>query len=135
MFYPYFGLWMGKAAIFARLFMLFLVALMLILQLYHATHFHRSILAGAIALFVLNLCWQIRVAFIPILPSAHFGVPFLNPGQFSLATSLLLLFAAITPRERPEAAASSFTIPPLCASTPYDAVQREVLQAALPSSF
>lgn len=98
--FNYFGLWMGKVAIFALLFMLFLLALMLILQLHHATRFHRSILAGAVALFVLNLCWQIPGAFIPILPNAHFGLPFLNPGQFSLATSLLLLFAAITTSER-----------------------------------
>ena len=98
--FNYLGLWMGKVAIFALLLMLFLLALMLILQLYHATRLHRSILAGAVALFVLNLCWQIPGAFIPILPNAHFGLPFLNPGQFSLATSLLLLFAAITTSER-----------------------------------
>lgn len=98
--FNYFGLWMGKAAICALLFMLLLLALMLILQLYHATRFHRSILAGSVALFLLNLCWQIPGAFIPILPNAHFGLPFLNPGQFSLATALLLLFAAISSSEK-----------------------------------
>ena len=95
--FAYFSLWLGKAALFAAIGILIALAVVFFRYASQAQHpLQHTLLLSATTLYCLNLLWASAGVYAPILPNTHFGVPFLDPGQFSLVTALLLLFSTMS---------------------------------------